>query len=106
MASKPKEIILSQQAAEELDELHEYLLLEFGRTALEKFHQKWEQFLSVVSRHPRIFPLLHKRKNLRKYAIHPKTIIVYKSSKQFIEIVTLFNTRKNPATLKKTIKRV
>jgi len=99
MASKAKLIIISPLAAHDLDELYSYLLTEFG-----KFHRKWVDFLSVVSYHPRIFPVLHKRKNLRKHAIHPKTLIGYKSSHRTIEIVTLFNNLQNPGKLKEIIK--
>ncbi len=104
MASKAKQIILSPLAAHDLDELYAYLLTEFGQSAVEKFHWKWVNFLSVVAYHPRIFPLLHKGKNLRKHAIHPKTMIVYKPSKTTIQIVTLFNNMQTPEKLKKLIK--
>jgi len=104
MASKAKLIIISPLAAHDLDELYSYLLTEFGQSAIEKFHRKWVDFLSVVSYHPRIFPVLHKRKNLRKHAIHPKTLIGYKSSHRTIEIVTLFNNLQNPGKLKEIIK--
>ncbi|MFY7839465.1 MAG: hypothetical protein ACOVP7_04270 [Lacibacter sp.] len=40
MASKPKEIIVSPLAANELEELYHYLHTEFGRAALEKFDTK------------------------------------------------------------------
>ena len=106
MASKAKQIVISPLAANDLDELYLYLLSEFGQSALEKFHLKWVDFLSVVAFHPRIFPLLHKRKNLRKHAIHPKTLIIYKSSKSTVEIVTLFNNLQNPEKIKKLIKAV
>lgn len=106
MASKAKLIIISPLAAHDLDELYSYLLSEFGQSAVKKFHRKWVDFLSVVSYHPRIFPLLHKKKNLRKHAIHPKTLIIYKSSKSTVEIVTLFNNLQNPVKLKKLIKGI
>jgi plasmid stabilization system protein ParE len=105
MASKAKAVILSPQAEEDLKELYDYLFTEFGKTTLEKFHQKWLDFLKVVSFHPRLFPLLHKRKNLRKHAIHERTLIVYKPSRNVIEIVTIFNTRQNPVRLTKITKQ-
>jgi plasmid stabilization system protein ParE len=106
MASKPKEIIISPLASEQLADLYEYLFREFGQTALEKFHQKWLDFLNLVAVHPRLFPLLNKRKNLRKYSIHTKTLIVYKPSRQAIEIVVVFHTRQNPGKLKKMIRQL
>lgn len=104
MASKAKEIIISPLAAQDLDELYQYLQTEFGPSSVEKFHHKWLDFLAVVSFHPRIFPILHKKKNLRKHSIHPKTMIVYKPSHRKIEIITLFNTLQNPKNLKSIIK--
>lgn len=104
MALKGKSVIISPQAEEDLKDLYDYLLREFGKSTLQRFHQKWLDFLNVVSFHPRLFPLLNKRKNLRKHAIHERTLVVYKSSRTKIEIVTLFNTRKNPLGLKKTIR--
>ena len=60
MASKAKIVILSPQAEQDLEELYQYLYSEFGKATLEKFHQKWLDFLKVVAVHPRLFPLLHK----------------------------------------------
>lgn len=104
MALKPKQIIVSPLAAKQLDELYLYLQIEFGQSAVEKFHKKWIAFLSVIASQPRLFPILNKRKNLRKYAIHPKTLIVYKPSVRNIEIVTIFNNRQNPQKLKSLIR--
>lgn len=104
MALKPKQIIVSPLAAKELDELYQYLQTEFGQSAVEKFHKKWITFLSVIANQPRLFPILNKRKNLRKYAIHPKTLIIYKPSVRNIEIVTIFNNRQNPKKLKSFIR--
>lgn len=104
MASKAKEIIISPLAADDLDKLYQYLQIEFGQSSVEKFHHQWLDFLAVVSFHPRIFPILHKKKNFRKHSIHPKTMIIYKPSYRHIEIITLFNTLQHPATLKKIIK--
>jgi plasmid stabilization system protein ParE len=106
MTSKAKIVILSPQAEQDLEELYQYLFTEFGKTTLEKFHQKWLDFLKVVAVHPRLFPLLHKRKNLRKHAIHDKTLIVYKPTRNQIEIVTIFNTRQNPVRLKKITRKL
>ena len=106
MASKAKTVIISPQAEEDIEELYEYLFTEFGKATLEKFHEKWLNFLKVVAVYPRLFPLLHKRKNLRKHAIHDKTMIVYKPSRNQIEIVTLFNTRQNPVRLKNIIRKL
>ncbi|RXK59691.1 type II toxin-antitoxin system RelE/ParE family toxin [Lacibacter luteus] len=105
MASKPKEIIVSPLAAKDLDELYHYLQSEFEQIAVEKFNKKWISFLAVIATHPRLFPILNKQKNLRKYAIHPKTLIVYKPSVRAIEIVTVFNNRQNPKNLKLLISR-
>jgi plasmid stabilization system protein ParE len=106
MASKPKEVILSPLASEQLAELYAYLFTEFGQAALEKFHGKWIKFLDVVAIHPRLFPVLHKQKNLRKYSIHAKTLIVYKPSRSAIEIVVVFNTLQNPSKLTKIIRQL
>lgn len=106
MASKGKAVIISPLAANDFEELYEYLYNEFGQASVESFHKKWVDFLTVVSLHPRIFPILNKRKNLRKHAIHPKTLIVYKTSYKTIEIVTLFNTLQNPKKLRKLIKDI
>jgi plasmid stabilization system protein ParE len=104
MALKAKQIIVSPLADKELDELYQYLQSEFGQSAVEKFHKKWITFLSVIANQPRLFPILNKRKNLRKYTIHPKTLIVYKPSVRTIEIITIFNSRQNPKKLKSFIR--
>lgn len=100
MALLPKPVIISPKAQDDLDGIYEYISLNFGKTSLLKFNKKWNQFLLLISYRPTIFPYLSKSRNLRKYTIQPRDLIVYRNMRYHIEVVTIFNSRKNPIKLK------
>jgi plasmid stabilization system protein ParE len=100
MAS-PKPIIISPRALKELDDTYAWILYKFGQSTLQTFHNKWAAFLNLISLHPTIFPLLNKKKGLRKYTLYKRNLIVYKNKRKYIEIISVFNTWQNPKRLNK-----
>lgn len=104
MALRRKEVILSPQAEQDLEELYVYLFEEWGEAVLKKFVAELNDFLFIISYHPRIFAYLNKSLNLRKHSLYKHNLIVYKNGKKHIEIVAILNAHQSPSTLKKKIK--
>lgn len=101
--------IWSPTAAAELDKTIDYLIESFGAAAALKFIAKIEQWDSWVSENPeiaRIEPMLvHLEKHhYRSVIIKPHTKIILFSSLDGVQIVDLWDMRRNPKTLIKRVK--
>jgi plasmid stabilization system protein ParE len=101
MASHPKPVIISPKALDDLNEIYDYIINNFGKPSLLKFDKKWKQFMLLISYNPTIFPYLNQRKNLRKHTIKPRTLIVYRNLRNHVEIITIFNSAQAPSKLRK-----
>ena len=103
--NKQQIIVISPQAKEDILNIISYLKERWNQKVVDEFLQKLEIFYRIISINSRSFGYYDKRKNIRKYAISKQNIIYYRSSKNIIEIVTVFDTRQNPRKLKKIIKK-
>ncbi len=104
MALRKKEVILSPQAEEDLEELYAYLFEEWGEAVLKKFVTELNDFLFIISYHPRMFAYLNKNLNIRKHTLYKHNLVVYKNGRKNIEIVAILSSHENPSTLRKKIK--
>jgi plasmid stabilization system protein ParE len=104
MASKPKPIVFSPQAIQDLDDLYAYLDRQWGKKVIANFDKKMNAFLQNVSFHPRLFAYINKRKNLRKYLLYKKNLVIYKVSMKRIEIVAIIDASESPKKLRQVIK--
>jgi plasmid stabilization system protein ParE len=104
MALRKKEVILSPQAEDDLEKLYAYLFEEWGETVLRKFVTELNDFLFIVSYHPRMFAYLSKSMNIRKHTLYKHNLVVYKNGRRHIEIVAILNAHESPLKLRKKIK--
>lgn len=104
-SNKPKAIVFSPQALKDLDELYAYLQAEWGAKVVATFHQKLEHFLINIALQPRLFAYINKRKNLRKYLLYKKNLVIYKVSRSAIEIVAIIDASAGPENVKKVLRK-
>lgn len=72
----------------------------------EKFISRFEEICNMISQHPKMFPLVHKRKNIRKCVLTQQNTIYYREQNAQVEILTIFDTRQSQEKLRGIIKRV
>ena len=105
MALRKKEVILSVQAEDDLEKIYAYLFEEWGECVLKKFVAKLNDFLLIVSFHPRLFAYLNKGLNIRKHTLYKHNLVVYKNGRKNIEIIAILNAHEKPSALSKKIKQ-
>ena len=101
---KPKMVIISPQAREDIINILSYLSLNWNQEVIDEFLQKLETFYFIVSVNPRLFGYFNKQKNIRKYAITRQNIIYYRNKRKEVQIITVFDARQNPSKLKTILK--
>ncbi|MDQ6756649.1 MAG: type II toxin-antitoxin system RelE/ParE family toxin [Bacteroidota bacterium] len=98
--SKPKPVIISPQAKEDINNIIYYLSENWNQKIVGEFLQKLQAFYYIISINPRLFGYYNKRKNIRKYALTKQNIIYFRNRREAIEIITVFDGRQHPDKLK------
>lgn len=103
--SDRKKIVISPEAKEDLTNILSFLAENWGDQVIQEFLQKLNTFYYIVSVNPRLFGYYNKSKNIRKYLVSRQNIIYYRIRNNEVQIITIFDTRQNPAKLRKKIKK-
>ena len=95
-----RKIRLSGRAKKQLDTLLIYLENEWSVKIKNNFILKIEESFKLIQGHPDSFPASEKIKGLRKCVVTKQTTFYYKYSETTIDIITLFDNRRNPQSMK------
>jgi len=100
------EVFLSELAESKLLKLNDYLIENWGVNARNQFFQKLDQKFSQISSQPESCPQSAELKGLYKCVVTKQSTFFYRilSKTNEIEIITIFDTRQNPDSLKTEIK--
>ncbi len=96
-----KRIVLTKTAIRDLKNIVQYLQVEFGDDASEKFLSRFDEVCGIISNTPFIYPLADHALNTRKGVVKKQCLIYYRVRSKSIEVVRLFDTRQNPGKLKR-----
>ena len=99
-----REVRLSKRAMRKLDNLLAYLEEEWSAKVKHEFVLKLDRALKQIQRIPDSFPESEKVKGLRKCVVTKQTTVFYKYSESSIDVVTIFDNRQNPKSIKKETK--
>jgi plasmid stabilization system protein ParE len=94
-----KQIIWSPLSENDFAAILEYLNDNWDEKVTNQFISLTENILEQISINPRQFPVIHKRKKIRKCVLTKHNSLFYRFSKTQIDILRLFDTRQNPNTL-------
>ena len=95
-----REIRLSKRAMKKLDSLLVYLEEEWSKKVKHEFVLKLDKSLKQIQKLPDSFPESEKIRGLRKCVVTKQTTVFYKYSATTIDIITIFDNRQNPKSLK------
>ena len=90
----------TDEALQNLDLIIAYLLNGWSEKILEKFAKKLDKRIITISRNPFTFPVSGIRKNVRRCVLSKQTTIYYEIKKDVVVILTLFDNRSDPNSLK------
>jgi plasmid stabilization system protein ParE len=102
--NKPKPVIISPQAKEDITQILSYLSQNWNQKVVDEFLQKLQLFYYIISISPQVFGYYNKSRNIRKYALTKQNIIYYRNRREAVEVITVFDGRQNPAKLKNILR--
>jgi len=91
----------SNKAADQLDEILDYLTDEFGQSAASKFAKRIYKFTDALAVFPEIGKLQNHQKQIRGFVVEKQNTIFYKVYPDHVRILTLYDNRQNPDTVTK-----
>lgn len=95
-----REIVWSPRARNDYFQLLEYLIAEWGATSAGKFQDSLIVILEHIAQRPEMYQRSRKQKNIRRCVLSKHTTLFYRVQKEKIELITLFDTRQDPAKKK------
>lgn len=93
-------IVISEKAEKNLDKIISYLENEWSERVKQNFIRKLSVMINQIAHSPFMFPASEIKKNVRKCVVTKHTIVYYKVIEKEIEIITIQDSRQNPAFLK------
>jgi len=90
----------TEKAANDYEKLVDYLMEKWGLDITLDVIHDLERTFSQIEKSPDHYPILLKKKNIRRCVFSPQTSIFFKADDGIIEILTLFDNRQNPKKLK------
>ncbi|QQS50214.1 MAG: type II toxin-antitoxin system RelE/ParE family toxin [Bacteroidota bacterium] len=97
-------IKLSKRTTRKLEKLLEYLESEWSEKVKKDFIKKLDRSLNLIQGNPDSFEKTAIVKGLHRCVITKQTTIYYRYDKNFINIVTLFDTRQDHKNVKKEVR--
>jgi plasmid stabilization system protein ParE len=96
----PKEIIWSRFAEEDLIHVIDYLLIRWSKKIADDFIDLLEEFTNQISRNPKCYPIINKKKRVHKCVVTKHNSLYYHEVDNIVEIIRLFDNRQNPKKLR------
>ncbi|MFW6309478.1 MAG: type II toxin-antitoxin system RelE/ParE family toxin [Prolixibacteraceae bacterium] len=83
-------ILWTHQAIHDLEEILDYLEIQWSQKEIEKFKNKLSKQLELIQRFPKMFPISGHNPKLRKAVLSKQTTLFYQIENQIIFLVYLF----------------
>jgi plasmid stabilization system protein ParE len=96
----PKQIIWSPLSEKDFAQILEYLDTEWNEKVTNQFIDLTDSFLEQISINPKQYPIIHRKKRIRKCVITKHNTIFYRDSKKQIDILRIYDIRQDPKKLK------
>jgi plasmid stabilization system protein ParE len=90
----------SDEASDNLDGIIDYLQNKWTDREIKRFFLKLEKQLDLISKNPHAFPVVHFAQNVRRCVLTEQTTIYYEVKQNTIVIISLFDNRMNPKSLR------
>ena len=94
---------ISRTAEKRLEQLFDILVEKWSVKVKNDFIRKLDKCIKVIKVFPYSFPESEKEKGLRKCVITKQTTLYYRFNSTTINVITIFDTRQDPANLKKDL---
>ncbi|MFZ4456640.1 MAG: type II toxin-antitoxin system RelE/ParE family toxin [Bacteroidales bacterium] len=95
-----KPIVWSILASSDFNHLLDYLFQTWNSQTAIHFIDLVDDQLRRISKHPKLYPEINKKKKLRKCVVTKHNSLFYRETSDRIEVVRLYDNRQNPKKLK------
>lgn len=86
-------------AENDFEAITDYLLKNWDTSILEKFIKITENSIQQISSFPTLFPIIYKKKKIRKCVLTKQNTLYYRIVRTEIQILRIFDTRQDPGKL-------
>jgi plasmid stabilization system protein ParE len=94
-----KPVVLTPVSEQDLEHITDYLVANWDKKVCDQFLARFEKVCELISANPKLFPVIHKKKNIRKCVMTEQNVFYYRESRYQIEVITIFDTRQDPDKL-------
>jgi len=95
----PKPVIWSPLSEIDIGNILDYVEKNWGNKVVLSFIDLIENQINQISTNPKQFPIIYKRKKVRKCVLTKHNTLYYRESKYYVEILRIYDTRQDPSTL-------
>lgn len=95
----PKPVIWSPLSQKDLESILDYLQTNWDDQVVQSFVEITDKLVNHLSLNPRLFPLIHEKKRIRKCVLTKHNSLFYRERKDHIDILRIFDTRQDPRKL-------
>jgi plasmid stabilization system protein ParE len=90
----------SDEALNNLDSTIDYLTTNWTDKEVRNFYKKLDGKLNIISKNPLAFPATYLKTNVRRCVMSEQTTIYYEIKTECIILLSLFDNRKDPKSIK------
>ncbi len=90
----------ADEARQNLDAIIEYLQNRWTAKEISNFFKKLDKRIDIISRNPHAYPDIDLKSGLRRSVLTEQTSIYYEIKTDSVVILSLFDNRKDPDSLK------
>jgi plasmid stabilization system protein ParE len=94
-----KRITWSPLAESDFSNILNYLDQNWEKKVAANFIDLTDSIISQISKNPKQFPFIHKRKGIRKCVLTKHNTLFYRDKRSIVEILRIYDTRQDPNTL-------
>jgi plasmid stabilization system protein ParE len=96
----PKSVIWAPSAESDLAAILDYLNTNWDSKVSLNFIDLTENVVDQISVNPKQYPVIYKRKRIRKCVLTKHNSLFYRESRSQVEILRIYDTRQDPDTLR------
>ena len=94
-----KQVIWSPLAESDFESILEYLNKNWDHKVAANFIDLTENIIDQISNNPKQYPIIFKKKRIRKCVLTKHNSLFYRDLRSKLEILRIYDTRQNPDTL-------
>jgi plasmid stabilization system protein ParE len=96
----PKHVIWSPLSENDFKQILEYLNENWDYKVAVRFIDVTEQAINQISVNPKQYPLIYRKKRIRRCVLSRQNSLFYRERNDFIDILRIYDTRQDPKSLR------